>query len=84
MSRGLAMIVGLVLITFVMLRVAGVVYFSAIDFMSRWQEYMTNLDALIATIPNRVWVALLGNEKRRGVDVVEQLFCMAPTISIPI
>ncbi|MEZ4713812.1 MAG: AI-2E family transporter [Caldilineaceae bacterium] len=72
--RGLAMIVGLVFITFVMLRVAGVVYFSAIDFMGRWPEYMTNLDALIATIPNRVWVALLGNEARRGVDVVEQLF----------
>ena len=72
--RGLAMIVGLVLITFVMLRVAGVVYFSAIDFMSRWPEYMKNLEALIATIPNRVWTTLLGNEARRGVDVVDQLF----------
>lgn len=72
--RILAMILGLILITFVMLRVVGVVYFSVVDFMSRWPEYIHNFEALLATIPTRFWTTLLGREAGRGVDVADQLF----------
>lgn len=77
LPRPLAMILGLVAISLLTLRVTGILVRNMADFSLTLPAYIENLNALLNTIPQAVWVVLLGENADLSVTMVDQLFIYA-------
>jgi len=77
MPRAVAMAIGLLIILLLTLRVTGIFVQNINRFMRELPAYTENLNSLLNTVPERVWIGLLGENTDLSQNIVNQLFLYA-------
>ncbi|MEM7126809.1 MAG: AI-2E family transporter [Chloroflexota bacterium] len=72
----LALILVLVIVIFLLLRLVGVLLENINGFMDSLPQYTENLNNLLQTLPDSLWVGLFGKNADLSVGIVEQLFTL--------
>ena len=79
LPRGVAMAVGLLIILILMRSTIGIMLRNIRDFSDALPIYTENLRALVNTIPESVWINLIGTDVDMSGDMLSQLFEYAST-----
>lgn len=74
LPRWLAMTIGLLIILLLALRIVGLFVRSVTEFMNDLPTYTVNLEILLNTLPELIWVGLLGERADLSTGIVDQLF----------
>ncbi len=74
--RKLAMSLGLILLTFLAIRIGRLLYVTSLELMTRGPSYRQNLDSLLQDIPPAVWALSATADEAQITADIDQIFAL--------
>ena len=74
MPRRLAVVIGLIILTFLAVRVSRLLYVTILDLLSQAPTYRQNLEILLQSIPSVFWDMILVSDEQEVTSNVSRLF----------